>query len=280
VSTNEKCDTCNDKTDGCSPDKCGVTVLPQNDVNDIKHVIAVMSGKGGVGKSAVSALVAVSLARKGYRVGILDADITGPSVPKMFGLNERPVNAGQYLLPVKTPTGIAVMSLNLLLEREDQPVLWRGPIIAGAVKQFWTDVAWGRLDYLVVDMPPGTGDVPLTVMQSLPLDGVIIVTSPQDLANMVVKKAVNMVHQMEVPMVGLVENMSYLRCPDCGREIKIFGDSHADQLTAAGLPLLEKLPLDPELAQLCDDGQIEKYKAELFGNLDKIINKLPARKTS
>lgn len=280
MSASEKCSTCNDKTEGCSPDNCGVTVLPQNDVNDIKHVIAVMSGKGGVGKSAVSALVAVGLARKGYRVGILDADITGPSVPKMFGLNERPVNKGQYLFPVKTSTDIAVMSLNLLLEREDQPVLWRGPIIAGAVKQFWTDVAWGRLDYLVVDMPPGTGDVPLTVMQSLPLDGVIIVTSPQDLANMVVKKAVNMVHQMEVPIVGIVENMSYLRCPDCGREINIFGESHANQLTAAGLPLLEKLPLDPELAQLCDTGRIEKYKAELFGNLDKLIDKLPARKIS
>ena len=276
--SDEQCSNCSDKAEGCSPDSCGVSVLPQNDVNDIKHVIAVMSGKGGVGKSAVSALVAVNLARKGYRVGVLDADITGPSIPKMFGLTERPVNKGQYLLPVKTSTDIAVMSLNLLLEREDQPVLWRGPIIAGAVKQFWTDVAWGRLDYLVVDMPPGTGDVPLTVMQSLPLDGVIIVTSPQDLANMVVKKAVNMVQQMEVSLIGMVENMSYLRCPDCGREIKIFGDSHADQLTAAGLPLLEKLPLDPELAQLCDAGQIEKYKAELFGNLDELIAKLPARK--
>jgi len=275
VSAGEKCSTCSDKTDGCSPDKCGISVLPQNDVNDIKHVIAVMSGKGGVGKSAVAGRVAVSLARKGYRVGILDADITGPSIPKMFGLNERPVNNGQYLLPVKTPSGIAVMSLNLLLEREDQPVLWRGPIIAGAVKQFWTDVAWGRLDYLVVDMPPGTGDVPLTVMQSLPLDGVIIVTSPQDLANMVVKKAVNMVRQMNVPLLGMVENMSYLRCPDCGKEIKIFGESHAGQLAAAGVPLLEKLPLDPELAQLCDAGRIENYKDEMFANLDKLITQLP-----
>lgn len=280
MSTEDKCSACGDKTEGCSPDKCGVTALPQNDVNDIKHVIAVMSGKGGVGKSAVAGRVAISLARKGYRVGILDADITGPSIPKMFGLNERPVNDGQYLLPVKTPSGIAVMSLNLLLEREDQPVLWRGPIIAGAVKQFWTDVAWGRLDYLVVDMPPGTGDVPLTVMQSLPLDGVIIVTSPQDLANMVVKKAVNMVRQMNVPLLGMVENMSYLHCPDCGKEIKIFGESHAGQLAAAGLPLLERLPLDPELAQLCDAGRIENYKDELFSNLDKLITNLPTSNIS
>lgn len=280
MSSSEKCSTCSQKTDQCSPDKCGVTVLPQNDANDIKHVIAVMSGKGGVGKSSVSALVALSLSRKGYRVGILDADITGPSIPKMFGLKERPVQKDKLLLPVKTTGGIAVMSLNLLLEREDQPVIWRGPVIAGAVKQFWTDVAWGRLDYLVVDMPPGTGDVPLTVMQSLPLYGVIIVTSPQDLANMVVKKAVNMVRQMNIPIVGLVENMSYLCCPDCGREIKIFGDSHAAGLVAStGLPLLEKLPLDPGLAELCDAGRIESYETELFKNLDRLVETMPARKT-
>jgi len=272
VSAGEKCSSCGSKTDGCAPDSCGVGVLPQNDVNDIKRVIAVMSGKGGVGKSAVTGRLAVGLARQGRRVGILDADITGPSIPKMFGLNARPTNSGQYLMPVKTAAGIAVMSLNLLLEREDQPVIWRGPVIAGAVKQFWTDVAWGRLDYLLVDMPPGTGDVPLTVMQSLPLDGVIVVTSPQDLANMVVQKAVNMVRQMEAPLLGVVENMSYLRCPDCGKEIRVFGPSHAGRLTADGVPLLAELPLDPELARLCDAGRLEDYREEPFVNLDALLS--------
>ncbi len=275
MSADEKCSTCNQKTEGCSPDKCGLQTLPQNEYTDIKHVIAVMSGKGGVGKSSVSALIAVNLARKGYQVGILDADITGPSIPKMFGLSGQPSHDGNVVYAVLTPEkNIKVMSLNLLLEREDQPVIWRGPLIAGAVKQFWTDVAWGKVDFLVVDLPPGTGDVPLTVMQSLPLDGVIIVTSPQDLANMVVKKAVNMVRHMNIPLVGFVENMSYLRCPECGKEINIFGDSHAAALaTTMGLRLLEKLPLDPELAELCDAGQVEKYDKELFQNLDDIIEK-------
>ncbi len=276
----EKCSTCSQKTEGCSPDTCGTGHLPQNQDTEIKHVIAVMSGKGGVGKSSVTALVALNLARKGYRAGILDADITGPSIPKMFGLKERPVQRNGFLLPVITAGGISVMSLNLLLEREDQPVIWRGPIIAGAVKQFWTDVAWGRLDYLLVDLPPGTGDVPLTVMQSLPLDGVIIVTSPQDLANMVVKKAVNMVRQMNIPILGLVENMSYVRCPDCGREIKIFGDSHAAGLVAStGLRMLEKLPVDPDLAELCDSGRVEDYRVELFENLVQLVDSLPVKKT-
>ena len=280
MSASEKCGTCDSKTEGCSPDSCGITVLPQNELNDIKHVIGVMSGKGGVGKSSVSALVALNLARQGYRVGILDADITGPSIPKMFGLKERPKQAQNFLYPVISKAGIAVMSLNLLLEQEDQPVIWRGPIIAGAVKQFWTDVAWGRLDYLVVDMPPGTGDVPLTVMQSLPLDAIIIVTSPQDLANMVVKKAINMARQMNIPIMGLVENMSYLQCPDCGKNINIFGDSHtAGLLAATGLRMLEELPLDPDLARLCDAGLIEDYKGELFNDLDRLVEALPVNKT-
>lgn len=274
MSQDEKCSTCNQQTEGCSPDKCGVDKLPQNDYNDIKHVIAVMSGKGGVGKSSVSALVALNLARKGYQVGVLDADITGPSIPKMFGLHERPGHNEDVMFALMSGTGIKVMSINLLLEQEDQPVLWRGPIIAGAVKQFWTDVAWGKIDFLIVDLPPGTGDVPLTVMQSLPLDGVIIVTSPQDLANMVVKKAVNMANHMNIPMLGFVENMSYLKCPDCGKEIKVFGDSHAAELTTSmGLRMLEKLPIDPGLAELCDAGQIEKYEPELFSNLDEIAKK-------
>jgi len=273
MAQDEKCSSCNQKTEECTPDKCGIDTLPQNDYNDIKHVIAIMSGKGGVGKSSVSALVALSLARKGYRVGILDADITGPSIPKMFGLSGHPSHDENVLYAAMTGGGIKVMSLNLLLESEDQPVIWRGPIIAGAVKQFWTDVAWGKVDFLLVDLPPGTGDVPLTVMQSLPLDGIIIVTSPQDLANMVVRKAINMVKHMNIPLIGFVENMSYLRCPDCGKEIKVFGESKAGTLESSmGLRLLEKLPIDPHLAQLCDTGQIEKYGEEIFKDLDQFIN--------
>ncbi|AGL03879.1 Mrp/NBP35 family ATP-binding protein [Desulfoscipio gibsoniae] len=272
MSQDEKCSSCNQKTEGCSPDKCGIDILPQNEYNDIKHVIAVMSGKGGVGKSSVSALVALSLANKGYQVGVLDADITGPSIPKMFGVSGVPQHDENVMYAKMTEKGIKIMSLNLLLENEDQPVIWRGPIIAGAVKQFWTDVAWGKVDFMVVDLPPGTGDVPLTVMQSLPLDGVIIVTSPQDLANMVVRKAVNMVNHMNIPVLGFVENMSYLRCPDCGKEIKVFGESHAASLaTSMGLRLLENLPIDPALAELSDAGQIEKYDRELFKGLDDII---------
>lgn len=274
MSKDEKCSSCNQQSEECSPDKCGIDLLPQNEYNEIKHVVAVMSGKGGVGKSSVSALVALNLVKKGYKVGILDADITGPSIPKMFGLSGQPDRDENVLYAMNTDLGIKVMSINLLLEREDQPVLWRGPIIAGAVKQFWTEVAWGKLDYLVVDMPPGTGDVPLTVMQSLPLNGAIIVTSPQDLANMVVKKAVNMAGHMNIPVLGFVENMSYLVCPDCGKEINVFGESHANSLvTSMGLRFLERLPIDPNLAELCDAGQVEKYDKELFKNLDELVVK-------
>lgn len=272
MSQDEKCSSCNQKTEGCSPDSCGIGVLPQNEYNDIKNVIAVMSGKGGVGKSLVSGLVAVNLARKGYQVGILDADITGPSIPKMFGLSGLPPRDENIMYAVQTGLGIKVMSLNLLLAQEDQPVIWRGPIIAGAVKQFWTDVAWGKVDFLIVDLPPGTGDVPLTVMQSLPLNGVIIVTSPQDLAQMVVRKAVHMAGQMNVPVLGYVENMSWLNCPDCGKKINVYGSSKAASLTdSMGLRLLEKLPIDPVLAELSDKGQIEKYEPQLFEGLDSLI---------
>ncbi len=273
MSQDEKCNSCNQNTGSCSPDKCGIDKLPQNEYNNIKHVVAVMSGKGGVGKSSVSALLAVSLANQGYKVGILDADITGPSIPKMFGVRGLPEQGDNIMYAKETDKGIKIMSLNLLLENEDMPVIWRGPVIAGAVKQFWTDVAWGDIDYLVVDLPPGTGDVPLTVLQSLPLDGVIIVTSPQDLANMVVRKAVNMVNYMNIPVLGFVENMSYLNCPDCGKEIQVFGKSHADSLVnSMGLRLLEKLPIDPALSELSDTGQIEKYDRELFKGVDDIIN--------
>lgn len=273
MSQDEKCSGCSQNTGDCTPDKCGNDKLPQNEYTNIKHVVAVMSGKGGVGKSSIAALVAVNLARQGYKVGILDADITGPSIPKMFGVSGTPEQGDNIMYAKETSKGIKIMSLNLLLENEDSPVIWRGPVIAGAVKQFWTDVAWGDIDYLVVDLPPGTGDVPLTVLQSLPLDGVIIVTSPQDLANMVVRKAINMVRYMNIPVLGFVENMSYLICPDCGKEIQVFGKSHSDSLVnSMGLRRLEELPIDPTLSELSDLGQIENYDRELFKGLDEIIN--------
>jgi len=239
--------------------------LEQSEFNNIKHVLAVFSGKGGVGKSSVAALMAVGLARQGYKVGILDADITGPSIPKMFGLKDRPDAFDNHILPVKTSLGIAVMSLNLLLPREDDPVIWRGPILAGVVKQFWTDVVWGKLDYLIVDLPPGTGDVPLTVMQSLPLDGLMVVTSPQDLSLMVVKKAIKMTEHMGIPILGMVENMSYLKCPRCGEEIYVFGIGKAEDVACqTGVRLIEVLPLDPKLSELSDRGRIEEYETDAF----------------
>lgn len=250
---------------GPAAEKKKPEILEQSEFNDIKHVLAVLSGKGGVGKSSVTALMAVGLARQGYKVGILDADITGPSIPKMFGLKDRPDAFDSHILPVKTSLGIAVMSLNLLLPREDDPVIWRGPILAGVVKQFWTDVVWGKLDYLIVDLPPGTGDVPLTVMQSLPLDGLVVVTSPQDLSLMVVKKAIKMAEHMGIPILGMVENMSYLKCPKCGEEIYLFGVGRAEEVACqAGVRLIEVLPVDPELAELSDRGRIEEYETEAF----------------
>ena len=236
--------------------------LPQNEANNIKGVIAVMSGKGGVGKSSVAALLAAGLSRAGHRVGVLDADVTGPSIPKLFGISGRPGKTEKGLLPVESEKGVKVMSLNLLLPNEDDPVIWRGPLIAGAVRQFWTDVVWGDLDYLVVDLPPGTGDSPLTVLQSLPVDGIVIVSSPQELAVMVVKKAIKMAQSMGVPIVGLVENMSYLTCPHCGERLEIFGASKAQQVSEeTGLPVLATIPIDPQLAELGDAGQIEDYTA-------------------
>ena len=231
------------------------------DLNNIGNVVAVMSGKGGVGKSLVSGLLAMALQREGYQVGILDADITGPSIPKMF------LSPGTQLgmsplgpVPPKSGTGIRVMSINLLLQQEDMAVIWRGPLVSGAIKQFWGDIFWGTLDYLVVDLPPGTSDASLTVMQSLPISGIVLVTSPQDLAGMVVRKAANMARQMETPILGLIENMSYFECPDTGRRYDIFGPSHAEAVAAQiGVPLLGRLPLDPEIARLSDAGRIEEY---------------------
>lgn len=264
-----QCESCGEKNDQCSTDTCDkIQKLPQNEFNEIKHVIGVMSGKGGVGKSSVTSLLAVGLKQQGFKVGILDADITGPSIPKVFGISKRPKEYNNYLLPVESSTGIRIMSINLLLPSEDDPVIWRGPILAGAVKQFWTDVAWGRLDYLIVDLPPGTGDVPLTVMQTLPLDGVVVVTSPQELALMVVRKAIKMVGQLDVPVLGMVENMSYLKCPDCGKEINVFGPSRAREVAETeGIKLLGVLPIDPRLAELSDRGRVEDYQTEVFSKL-------------
>jgi Mrp family chromosome partitioning ATPase len=222
-----------------------------------------MSGKGGVGKSSVAALLAVALRRAGRNVGLLDADITGPSIPRLFGLRDRPRGApGQGIMPVETKTGIKVMSINLLLPEEDNPVIWRGPILSSAAKQFFTDVEWGQLDYLIVDLPPGTGDVPLTVLQSVPIDGIIVVSSPQELAQMIVRKAVKMAQGMGAPILGLVENLSMLRCPHCTEEIPIFGPSRGGAAAAAaGVPFLGRLPVDPELSAAGDAGQLESFEA-------------------
>jgi Mrp family chromosome partitioning ATPase len=240
---------------------------------NIKHVIAVASGKGGVGKSSVTCLVAVSLARQGFKVGIMDADVTGPSIPKLLGLNGHPEREGDYLVPLKTELGIKIMSLNLLLEQADQPVIWRGPIISKVVIQFWEEIAWGDLDYLVIDLPPGTGDVPLTVLQSIPVEGIMMVTTPQDLAGMVVSKAINMAKKMEIPIIGLIENMSYLVCPDCGKRIEVFGSSKVETMGEKyGIKVLGRIPLDPNLVKLSDQGQIEKYESlSLFNNINNFL---------
>lgn len=227
----------------------------------IGKIVAVMSGKGGVGKSTVASLTAVALRDRGNRVGILDADITGPSIPKIFGINsKRAMTDSEGIYPVSTATGIQVVSLNLLIDQEEAPVIWRGPMIANTVKQLYTDVNWGELDYLLIDLPPGTGDVPLTIMQSLPVDDIIIVSSPQDLVQLIVKKSVNMARMLGTQVLGLVENMSYLKCPHCGEIINVFGESGIDRFASdMNLDLLAKLPIDPEFAKLCDEGKIELY---------------------
>ncbi len=243
-------------------------------LNDIRHVIAVMSGKGGVGKSLVSSLLAVSLQREGQKVGVLDADITGPSIPKMFGIHSHPAAAPLGILPVDSSLGIKVMSINLLLPSEDDAVIWRGPLISGAIKQFWEEVVWGQLDTLVVDLPPGTSDASLTVMQSIPLSGVVLVTSPQDLAGMVVRKAAKMAQHLGIPILGVVENMSYFVAPDTGKRYDIFGPSHARETAAQlGVPFLGQLPLDCQIAELSDAGRIEEYEAEPFSPIAQTLIK-------
>ena len=234
-----------------------------NKLSNIKKVIGVVSGKGGVGKSLVTSLLACEMRRRGHFSAVLDADITGPSIPKTFGIHEKAMGTEDGILPAKTETGISVMSINLMLENETDPVIWRGPVIAGAVKQFWTDVVWGDVDYMFVDMPPGTGDVPLTVFQSLPVDGIVVVTSPQELVSMIVEKAVNMAEAMNVPVVGLVENMAYFVCPDCGKKHEIFGHASAP-LTAEkyGIPAWGELPIDPAIAEKVDAGKVEDVEAD------------------
>ena len=252
---------CNHDCSSCSQ-KCSEQDLhkPLNQYSTIKKVVAVSSGKGGVGKSSVTAMLAVMMARRGYKVGVLDADITGPSIPKAFGITRRAMANELGILPEETHMNIKVMSINLLLEDVNAPVVWRGPVVAGAVTQFWTDVVWGDLDVLFIDMPPGTGDVPLTVYQSIPLDGNVIVTTPQSLVQMVVGKAHKMADMLNIPVLGFVENMSSIKCPDCGKQIPLFGDGKALETAAAemGLPVLAKLPMDANIAALCDSGEIER----------------------
>ncbi|MCI6297839.1 MAG: Mrp/NBP35 family ATP-binding protein [Clostridiales bacterium] len=270
--------SCNGNCSSCSSDcedRKQESLLAQlNPKSTVKKVIAVVSGKGGVGKSTVTSMLAVAMARKGKRVGVLDADITGPSAPTAFGVSECQGANDDGLYPALTRGGIQVMSINLLLDNPGDPVVWRGPVIAGAVKQFWTDVIWEDVDYLFVDMPPGTGDVPLTVFQSLPVDGIVIVTSPQDLVSMIVTKAVRMAEMMHIPVLGFVENYSYLECPDCGKRIKVFGEGHLDEVAQnLGLPVLARLPIDPKVAEAYDNGLMETIDTDPVNPVIEAIEK-------
>jgi Mrp family chromosome partitioning ATPase len=260
------------KTSGVKAVTVSFSEVKPKDLNQIGHILAVMSGKGGVGKSLVASLTAVALNRQGYQVGILDADITGASIPRMFGIDSRPGGSESGILPVLSRSGIEVMSINLLLPSEDDAVIWRGPLIARAITQFWEEVLWGKLDYLIVDLPPGTADAPLTVMQTLPVSGVVIVFTPQDLTTMIVRKAVNMAQKMGKKVVGVVENMSYLYLPEIDKRIEVFGKSRGVEMaTASGAPLLGQIPIDPALAKLCDEGDIERYDAEVVGGLGEAL---------
>jgi len=252
------------------------------DLNQISYTLAVMSGKGGVGKSLMASLLAIALNRKGYKVGILDADITGPSIPKMFGITSRPAGSETGIIPVVSKSGIEIISINLLLPNEDDAVIWRGPLIGRAIQQFWEEVLWGNLDYLLVDLPPGTADAPLTVMQSIPLSGLLVASTPQELAAMVVRKTVKMAQQMSIPVLGVVENMSYLLLPETGKKIEVFGKSKGEEIArAAGAPFLGQFPLDPELARLCDEGLIERYTSDAFRSLEQaFMEAIPLKQLS
>ena len=270
------CSTCQSK---CSSAKPESLLAPQNAGSNVKKVIGVVSGKGGVGKSLVTGLLATLTARNGHTTAILDADITGPSIPKMFGVNEKAMGCDQGIIPAETKTGIRLMSVNLLLENDTDPVIWRGSLIAGTVKQFWTDVIWGDVDVMFVDMPPGTGDVPLTVFQSLPVDGIIIVASPQELVGMIVEKAVNMAKMMNIPVLGLVENMSYIKCPDCDKKLYPFGEGRTLQVAQAhSLPLLAQLPIDPTLATACDTGLVELFNEDWLDGAVAVVENCPVLK--
>ena len=275
----EKCThDCSSCGESCSSRKTESLKKQPHNLSKIKRVIAVVSGKGGVGKSMTSALLSVASQNKGYITALMDADITGPSIPRMFGVNERAAGSEDGILPVVTESGIQLMSMNVLLEKEDDPVVWRGSLISGTVLQFWTDVIWHEVDYMFIDMPPGTGDVPLTVFQSLPVDGIMIVTTPQDLVGMIVAKAVNMAKMMNIPILGIVENMSYIPCPDCGRKISVFGESCVDALALEhNIPVVAKVPIDSKLTQSADSGKIESwennYLSDFFDKIDKKLNK-------
>ncbi|MBR0139299.1 MAG: Mrp/NBP35 family ATP-binding protein [Firmicutes bacterium] len=257
----ESCDhNCAECGQSCAEREAPQSFLaPANSESNVKKVIGVVSGKGGVGKSLVTSLLAGALQKAGLKAAVLDADITGPSIPRMFGVDEPVYSTGQVMFPAKSAGGVKQMSINLLLDNTEDPVVWRGPIIAGVVKQFWSDVAWGDVDCMLVDMPPGTGDVPLTVFQSLPVDGIVVVTSPQELVSMIVSKAVKMAELMNIPVVGIVENMSYFECPDCGKRHYIFGDSHVEELASRyGIENVCRIPLKPEIAAFCDEGRVEE----------------------
>ncbi len=257
---NHDCSSCSSNCESRDPKSF---LEKPNKLSKIGKVIGIVSGKGGVGKTLVSSMLAVNMKKNGKNVGILDADVTGPSIPKAFGIKKRAEGTDDGLIPVKSKGGIDVMSINLLLENDTDPVIWRGPVIGGVVKQFWTDVIWKDVDYLFVDMPPGTGDVPLTVFQSIPVDGIIIVTSPQELVSMIVGKAVKMAKMMNIPIIGIIENMSWLECPDCGKKIKVFGESHVDEVAIEyGIPVIGRIPICSELALACDKGEIESFDSK------------------
>ena len=271
----EKCShNCSSCGENCSSRDISSMLKKLHPLSDVKKVIAVVSGKGGVGKSMTCALLASAAQESGLVTAVMDADVTGPSIPRMFGVNSRAMGSDNGILPVVTESGMQIMSMNVLLENEAEPVVWRGSLISGTVLQFWTDVIWTGVDVMFIDMPPGTGDVPLTVFQSIPLDGIVVVTTPQDLVGMIVGKAVNMAEMMNIPVLGIVENMSYVKCPDCGREIRIFGESGVDAFAIErGIPAVAKLPIDPELTRAADLGDIEAHSHYLADFLKKIIKK-------
>mgnify|MGYP000879897704 CR=1 FL=1 len=271
---NQNCNTCSDDCSERQESPVDFSEKP-HELSNIKKVIGIVSGKGGVGKSLVTSMLGVLMHRRGYKTAILDADVTGPSIPKAFGIKEKATGNELGMFPVKSKTGINIMSVNLLLENDTDPVVWRGPIIANTVKQFWTDVIWGDVDFMFIDMPPGTGDVPLTVFQSIAVDGIIIVTSPQELVSMIVSKAAKMAQMMNIPIIGLVENMSYLKCPDCGKDIKVFGDSHIDEIAKErNIDILAKLPIEPKIATACDKGLIELFSGDWLDNIAQILGKM------